>query len=668
MGVKNWVRGDAVLPYRINFENLGPGSVDGSGNPYSTFASAPAQRVTISDQLHPGLDWSTFQLVELGFGDTMVPIPAGRTHYAGSVPMTFKGRTFNVELQAGIDLASGRVFIVFQSVDPQTSLPPDVLTGFLPPEDGTGRGMGHFSFLLRARTNLVTGTELRNVALIEFDRQTTIATDQVDPLNPAAGVDPDKQALVTIDSGAPTSSVTPLPAESGRAFIVQWSGVDDPGGSGVASYDIYVSTNGGLFGLWLEGTAATAMPFIGELGQTYAFYSVARDWVGNTESAPLAPDAQTTVSTNSPILASVEDQVLSVGLTFSVTNVVVQGLPAGEYHFSLLQGPFGASVNPTNGTLQWTPPCSAGSTTNPITVWVTDSGQTNLSDAAIFDLVVRECLLPRLGTLVLPAGGTGVLPIYLDSTEVLTNLVMSVALPPGRLIDPVVELVAAEVCGNSLQEVSNSLHRLTFPVCAGESLEPAQGKLLAWLQVSAASNQPSAFVYVNVGNSIGTTPEGVMVTNHVTQTARVVIVGEEPLLESVRSTNGQAQLILYALPGTTNLILSATNLADVASWHIKWDVLSTNLLQFVEPFAPTNQMEFFRAVRRGPLALAISQSKANSARLRWGPEYFPATLEGASSPHGAWMPLTNQPGMGSTGWYLEIPIEGTEQFFRVRLP
>ena len=43
----------------------------------------------------------------------------------------------------------------------------------------------------------------------------------------------------------PTSSVAALPAESGRTFMVQRSGADDPGSSGIASYDIYVSTNGG---------------------------------------------------------------------------------------------------------------------------------------------------------------------------------------------------------------------------------------------------------------------------------------------------------------------------------------------------------------------------------------------------------------------------------------
>ena len=41
---------------------------------------------------------------------------------------------------------------------------PDVLTGFLPPEDGTGRGMGYFSYVIDPAANLPTGTEIRNVA------------------------------------------------------------------------------------------------------------------------------------------------------------------------------------------------------------------------------------------------------------------------------------------------------------------------------------------------------------------------------------------------------------------------------------------------------------------------------------------------------------------------
>jgi hypothetical protein len=57
----------------------------------------------------------------------------------------YNGQDFEVQIEAGINLATGQVFAHFYSIDPDTSLPPDVLTGFLPPEDGTGRGMGYMS-------------------------------------------------------------------------------------------------------------------------------------------------------------------------------------------------------------------------------------------------------------------------------------------------------------------------------------------------------------------------------------------------------------------------------------------------------------------------------------------------------------------------------------------
>ena len=53
---------------------------------------------------------------------------------------------------------------------------------------------------------------------------------------------------VTVLNVAPTSTVSPLPAtENTTAFTLSWSGTDDPGGSGIASYDVYVSDNGGAF-------------------------------------------------------------------------------------------------------------------------------------------------------------------------------------------------------------------------------------------------------------------------------------------------------------------------------------------------------------------------------------------------------------------------------------
>ena len=89
-----------------------------------------------------------------------------------------------------------------------------------------------------AKAGLATGTQIRNVADVTFDLGNTIATDQVSETDPSQGIDPTKQALVTIDAVAPTSSVAALPAVSTTNVItVSWSGTDDPGGSGIATYN-----------------------------------------------------------------------------------------------------------------------------------------------------------------------------------------------------------------------------------------------------------------------------------------------------------------------------------------------------------------------------------------------------------------------------------------------
>ena len=214
-----------------------------------------------------------------------------------AVPMTYNDATFDVEIELGLNLATGQVYAHFYSIDPNTQLPPDVLTGFLPPEDGTGRGEGYFSYIISPKAGLTTGTQIRNVAAITFDVGNTITTDQVNDDDPSLGVDPTKQALNTIDAGPPTSSVTALPAtESAAVFTVSWSGQDDSGGSGIASYDVYVSDNGGAYTLWQQDTSDTTALFFGAVGHTYAFYSVAADNVGNVQPAPSGAEATTYVA------------------------------------------------------------------------------------------------------------------------------------------------------------------------------------------------------------------------------------------------------------------------------------------------------------------------------------------------------------------------------------
>jgi len=283
-GAASFIASESVLPYRIDFEN-------------ASTASAPAQQVEITDQLDSNLDWSTFTLDTIGWGDTVIAVPANEQHFQTTVPMTYNGQTFDVLVQVGINLGTGLITAQVFSIDPVTELPPDVLTGFLPPEDGTGRGQGFITYSILANAGLPTGTAIRNVADVSFDETPIIATDQVSETDPTQGTDPSKEALVTIDAGPPTSAVAALPAvTTTTSFSVSWSGSDDAGGSGIASYNVYVSDDGGPYTLFTSSDSAGSATFTGQKGQTYAFYSIATDNVGNQEAVKSVPDASTTVT------------------------------------------------------------------------------------------------------------------------------------------------------------------------------------------------------------------------------------------------------------------------------------------------------------------------------------------------------------------------------------
>ena len=52
------------------------------------------------------------------------------------------------------------------------------------------------------------------------------------------------------------------------------------------AYNVYVSDDGGPFTLWQSDTTATSATFTGQVGHTYAFYSVATDNVGLVQPTP----------------------------------------------------------------------------------------------------------------------------------------------------------------------------------------------------------------------------------------------------------------------------------------------------------------------------------------------------------------------------------------------
>ncbi|HOW73530.1 MAG TPA: DUF6531 domain-containing protein [Phycisphaerae bacterium] len=303
-GDQGFVTPDKPLPYTVYFEN-------------DKSATAAARRVDIADPLNANLDANTFELGEILFGSRSVAVPSGLKHYETTVPID--GWTWNetqgwhtgetplmVKIVADIDAGTGLATWTIGCYDPNTGLPPeDAYAGFLPPNDPpgeghTGRGEGHVGYVIRAKAGLPSGTEIRNVAQIQFDGGEIIATNQIDPHDPSKGTDPAKEALITIDAGTPASWVKPLPqATAAYPLRVEWEGQDEAGGSGIASYDVYLSVDGGPWALW-QTTAETSAPLNGQPGHAYAFYTVATDNVGHREEPPANADAATGTPIQAP--------------------------------------------------------------------------------------------------------------------------------------------------------------------------------------------------------------------------------------------------------------------------------------------------------------------------------------------------------------------------------
>jgi hypothetical protein len=174
-----------------------------------------------------------------------------------------------------------------------------------------------------------------------------------------------KQACLTVtaaslggsshpDLTAPVSSVEPLPETSEVTFPLQWWGREDQDASGVAGYDIYVSTDGGPFSRWLAATALTRTNFSGNSGHRYGFYAVAIDRAGNRGSDPDFPQAETTVGGNN----SGTNTESSVSGTFSPLMLVINGYGTASpasYNGKLLEvgRTYTVTAKPGVGCLFW---------------------------------------------------------------------------------------------------------------------------------------------------------------------------------------------------------------------------------------------------------------------------------------------------------------------------
>lgn len=269
-GPERFVPPQPPLSYEIQFLNV-PDAV------------GPAEEVVVTQQLDANLDLDTFAFADFGFGATNLTVPPGRQFFNTRIDLRSTRGVF-VDVTAKLDRATRTATWTFEALDPETlDLPADPTVGFLPPDKAAPEGEAYVSYSVRARADLPTGTRI--------DAQASIVFDTNAPLDTNVWTN-------TIDVGPPVSSMSALPAVTASpTFTVSWSGTDEHGlGSGIATYDISVSDNGGPFVPFLSGTSQTSAPFAGVEGHTYRFFSVATDQLGHVEAAKTTAEATTFVA------------------------------------------------------------------------------------------------------------------------------------------------------------------------------------------------------------------------------------------------------------------------------------------------------------------------------------------------------------------------------------
>ncbi|HWK26540.1 MAG TPA: Calx-beta domain-containing protein, partial [Solirubrobacter sp.] len=248
-GALHAVRSDRRLDYTVGFQNL-------------PAASAPAQTVTVTDVLDPAtVDLSTFALGPIALAGQVLAPPAGVTSWTKVVDL---GTYLLVRVEA--KLTGSTAVWTFTSLDPRTlALTGDVTAGFLPPA-----GEGSVAYSVAPRAGIATGTTIAGSASIVFDTNAPIVTNVWSNL---------------IDDVPPTGAVTSVTGAC-DGVDVRWAGSD--AASGVASYDVWASIDGGAWTPWRMGVTATSARYPAAAGHTYRFDVQARDFAGNLQAADRA--------------------------------------------------------------------------------------------------------------------------------------------------------------------------------------------------------------------------------------------------------------------------------------------------------------------------------------------------------------------------------------------
>lgn len=349
---------------------------------------------------------------------------------------------------------------------------------------------------------------------------------------------------------------------------------------------------------------------------TTYYYSVQ---VSNTNGQAVWPangplPAVTTAIENAFVLQS-EQLVISLGGTspagaivlLSTTNtptvlaaVVGDGAATNQVFFSineLIAAAGNTNVLP-NGTQEFTATVR-GLPSLSVTQTYSLDFSTNFEVAGGANFSLGSFVALAIGSNAVLVGQGGSIPIQMLAATFVTNFSFTLSIPTNRFNSLALQPLVSQFGSASLTPSGSNALRVAFVAAPGQSFQGNQE--IAQLNFVTASNQNSAFVPIIPQNLQGTNTDATVVNLTALKPGRLVIVGQQSLLEALRAPDGSRNLALYGHPGASYQVQASADPSKPANWNNLMRVPLTNIVETF-PLNSSPSPAFYRAYEFTSLA------------------------------------------------------------------
>ena len=328
-GAQNWI-GRQEMMFEVVCENIPEENI------------AHAAMVTIKQQIDAAYDYSTFRLGDMMIAGNYIQVDGDVQSYKARHDWTSTLGVW-VDVNAVFDADTGLMTWEFVAIDPETGwVVGDPFMGLLAPNYNPPEGDGGVKYYVMPKETTASGTVMQSQAEIIFDFNEPIDT----PL-----------LKYTLDGDNPVAVVQSVSESAAAGYLlVRWGGTDV--GSGVKSYDVYVSVDGGEWQLWQDDISfdrALCAKLVGE--HSYAFYAVAMDYAGNAEAVTEVVSAESSlVSTHTDAESSLtvnSVQAVRAGDELTLSIAFSEQAVCADWAVALLVSTSAQNIDLSTGTFRY---------------------------------------------------------------------------------------------------------------------------------------------------------------------------------------------------------------------------------------------------------------------------------------------------------------------------